>query len=93
MLMHEEINKYLYVQESRRRIASSHEIRNSLSYTAVAIITFVILQAVTIVIPVFVHSTSAWLLGFMPSPPSVVWGNSLTMRGWDEGVPHSTPVT
>jgi len=36
----------------------------------------------------FTHSTAAWLLGYTPRPLSIVWGNPLTMKGWDEGVPY-----
>ena len=50
--------------------------------------TYVVLQATTIIAHEFVHSTAAWLLGYMPSPLSIVWGNPVTMRGWDEGVPY-----
>ena len=67
---------------------SSADIRKTLVYVVVTIVTFVILQSATIVIHEFVHSTTAWLLGYMPSPLSVVWGNPVTMRGWDEGVPY-----
>lgn len=41
--------------------------------------TYVILQAGTIVAHEFVHSTTAWLLGYMPSPLSIVWGNPVTL--------------
>ena len=30
----------------------------------------------------------AWILGYTPSPFTVVWGNPLTVTGWDEGVPY-----
>jgi hypothetical protein len=60
----------------------------TLIYIVITIVTFVILQPVTIVMHEFVHSTSASLLGYMPSPLSIVWGNPVTMRGWDEGVPY-----
>jgi hypothetical protein len=67
---------------------SSKNIQETLIYVVVTLVTYVILQAVTIVIHEFVHSTTAWLLGYMPSPLSIVWGNPVTMRGWDEGVPY-----
>jgi hypothetical protein len=62
--------------------------RDTLIYIVITIVTFVVLQAVTIIAHEFVHSTTAWLLGYMPSPSSIVWGNPVTMRGWDEGVPY-----
>jgi hypothetical protein len=67
---------------------STADIRAALVYVAITIVTYVILQAITIVAHEFVHSTAAWLLGYMPSPLSIVWGNPVTMRGWDEGVPY-----
>jgi hypothetical protein len=59
-----------------------------LGYIAVTIVTFVVLQPIYILMHEFTHSTAAWLLGYMPSPFSIVWGNFLTMKGWDEGVPY-----
>jgi hypothetical protein len=59
-----------------------------LGYIAVTIVTFVALQPIYILMHEFTHSTAAWLLGYMPSPLSIVWGNFLTMKGWDEGVPY-----
>jgi hypothetical protein len=67
---------------------SSGEIRETLLYVTITIVTYIVLQAVTIIAHEFVHSTTAWLLGYMPSPLSIVWGNPVTMHGWDEGVPY-----
>ena len=67
---------------------SSANIRQTLFYVAITIVTYIVLQATTIIAHEFVHSTAAWLLGYMPSPLSIVWGNPVTMRGWDEGVPY-----
>src|SRR5579863_2754167 len=69
-------------------MTSSENIRETLVYVAITVVTYAILQAVTIIIHEFVHSAMAWLLGYMPSPLSIVWGNPVTMRGWDEGVPY-----
>jgi hypothetical protein len=69
-------------------MTSPAHIRQTLVYIAITIATYVILQDVTIVAHEFVHSTAAWLLGYMPSPLSIVWGNPVTMRGWDEEVPY-----
>ena len=49
---------------------------------------FVVLQTVVVVLHEHVHSTSAWLLGYTRTPFTVVWGNPLTVSGWDEGVPY-----
>lgn len=46
------------------------------------------LQALMIVLHEFAHSTMAWALGYTPTPLTVVWGNLVTMQGWDEGVPY-----
>lgn len=59
-----------------------------LPYLAVAIATFFVLQALVVVTHEFTHSTMAWLLGDMQSPLGIVWGNPLTMTGWDEGVEY-----
>jgi len=52
----------------------------------IVLATFAVLQAVVILMHEFTHSTTAWLLGHMKSPLDIVWGNPLTMTGWDEGV-------
>jgi len=52
----------------------------------IVLATFAVLQAVVILMHEFTHSTIAWLLGHMRSPLDIVWGNPLTMTGWDEGV-------
>lgn len=51
--------------------------------------TFVVLQALLVVMHEFTHSTVAWILGYMRSPLGIVWGNPLMMTGWDEGVHYS----
>ena len=53
------------------------------------ITTFAVLQSVVVLMHEFTHSTLAWLLGDMPSPLGIVWGNPLMMTGWDEGVHYS----
>ena len=57
-----------------------------LKYVLLVVATFIVLQAVMVVIHEFSHSTVAWMLGYMRSPLDIVWGNPLTLRGWDEGV-------
>jgi hypothetical protein len=61
-------------------MAASGRIRGTLGYMIIVIMTFVALQSVVIVMHEFTHSTVAWLLGCMPSPLGIVWGNPLTMR-------------
>ncbi len=46
------------------------------------------LQAVVVVLHEYAHSTAAWLLGYSHTPLTVIWGNPLTIEGWDEGVPY-----
>jgi hypothetical protein len=62
-------------------------IRETLVYVAITIATYVIIQAVTIVAHDFVHSTTAWFSDTCQAH-SAVWGNPVTMKGWDEGVPY-----
>jgi hypothetical protein len=49
---------------------------------------YVGIQSVVVVAHEFAHSTTAWLLGYTSTPFTVVWGNPITMLGWDEGVPY-----
>ena len=58
-------------------------------YGAIVLLTFAVLQSAVVVMHEFTHSTTAWLLGCMPSPLGIVWGNPLLMTGWDEGVHYS----
>ncbi len=67
---------------------ASSDIRETVGYMGVTIVTLLGLQAITIVMHEFTHSATAWLLGFMAHPFSIVWGNLVTMKGWDEGVPY-----
>jgi len=46
------------------------------------------LQTIVVVLHEHAHSTAAWLLGYTRTPFTVIWGNPLTMQGWDEGVPY-----
>lgn len=67
---------------------TSMRLRDTLSYMIIVIVTFAALQSVVVVMHEFTHSTSAWLLGYTPSPFSVIWGNPIMLTGWDEGVPY-----
>ena len=65
------------------------EIRGAVIYSVIALATFFSFQAIVIVIHEFTHSITAYLLGAMPRPFSIVWGNFFTMTCWDEGVEYS----
>ena len=65
------------------------EIKEAIVYLIVMVATFFMFQAIVILIHEFTHSITAYLLGVMPSPLSIVWGNFLTMTCWDEGVQYS----
>jgi hypothetical protein len=69
-------------------MASMREIRETAIYISIAVVTYMVIEGLTIVTHEFTHSTSAWLLGYMPKPFSIVWGNPVTFKGWDEGVPY-----
>lgn len=54
----------------------------------ITVVTFLALQSLVVVMHEFTHSTTAWILGYKDSPLGIVWGNPLTMTGWDEGVSY-----
>jgi hypothetical protein len=70
-------------------MASRRDIRETAIYVSIAVITYMVIEALTIVVHEFTHSTAAYLLGYMPKPFSIVWGNPITFAGWDEGVPYA----
>jgi hypothetical protein len=59
-----------------------------LSFSLVTVAVYFALQTIVAVMHEYAHSGAAWLLGYAPTPFSVVWGNPLTLEGWDEGVPY-----
>lgn len=61
--------------------------RRSLEAAALIAAYFAI-QAVVEIAHEFAHAGTAWLLGYSPTPFTVVWGNPITTKGWDEGVPY-----
>ncbi|MCX5811424.1 MAG: hypothetical protein NT178_02615 [Proteobacteria bacterium] len=67
-------------------MSTFEHIRETLKYMIIVVVTFAVLQALVIIMHEFTHSISAWLLGCMPNPLGIVWGNPLTMTCWDEGV-------
>ncbi len=52
------------------------------------LLAYLVLQSFVVIAHEFAHSTTAWLLGYTPTPFTVVWGNPITIQGWDEGVPY-----
>ncbi len=60
--------------------------RDIIIFTSKVVLIFFILQALVILLHEFTHSTMAWLLGTGHHPQDIVWGNPITMTGWDEGV-------
>jgi hypothetical protein len=65
------------------------EIRGALFYALIVIVTCIALGAILVVVHEFIHSTTAYLMGHMQSPLGIVWGNPITLDGWDEGVSYS----
>lgn len=70
-------------------ITNNRDLRNAVVYLLIMLGTFFSFQAIVILIHEFTHSITAYLLGAMPGPFSIVWGNFLTMTFWDEGVQYS----
>ncbi len=68
---------------------SAKNIKSTIYYIFIAVITFLMLQSALVLMHEFTHSTTAYLLGYTPKPFSIVWGNFIMMTGWDEGVPYS----
>ncbi|MCK9593952.1 MAG: hypothetical protein M0Q91_18280 [Methanoregula sp.] len=65
------------------------EIRDTAIYSAIALATYFFIQSVIVIIHEHIHSTTAYLMGHMQDPLAIVWGNPLTLDGWDEGVSYS----
>ena len=65
------------------------EIRSAVLYSVIVLITVILFSAILVVIHEHIHSTTAYLLGHMQSPLAIVWGNLVTLEGWDEGVSYS----
>lgn len=64
-------------------------IRDGIVYGVIAVATYFLLQSIIVIIHEHIHSTTAFLLGRMQDPLAIVWGNPLTLDGWDEGVSYS----
>jgi len=64
-------------------------IREGIAYAMIAAVTYFISQSMIVIIHEHIHSTTACILGRMQDPLAIVWGNPLTLDGWDEGVSYS----
>jgi hypothetical protein len=65
------------------------DIRGAGIYSAIAVATYFFIQSVFVILHEHIHSTTAYLMGHMNSPFAIIWGNPLTLSGWDEGVSYS----
>ena len=63
-------------------------ILTTLLYVLLTITVYFFGQTIIVLLHEYAHSSAAWLLGYSSTPFTVVWGNPLTMRGWDEGVSY-----
>lgn len=57
-------------------------------FSLVTILLYFALQTIVVIAHEYAHSIAAWLLGYTATPLTVVWGNPITIRGWDERVPY-----
>jgi len=71
-------------------MAGKTGIREGIVYAMIAVITYFFFQSAIVIIHEHIHSTTAFLLGRMQDPLAIIWGNPLTLDGWDEGVSYST---
>jgi len=65
------------------------KIRDAAIYSLIVLSTYIFFQAVIVIVHEHIHSTTAYLLGHMQSPLDIIWGNPVTLAGWDEGVWYS----
>ena len=68
--------------------AAKESLPELIRFSLLTVAVYFVMQAIVVVLHEHAHSTAAWLLGYTPTPFTVVWGNPLTVRGWDEGVPY-----
>ncbi len=67
---------------------STLQLKESMKYLIIVVLSFLVLQSLVVVMHEFTHSTVAWILGHKESPFGIIWGNPITMTGWDEGVSY-----
>lgn len=65
------------------------DLRDAAIYSLIVFFTYIFLQTVIVIVHEHIHSSTAWLLGHMDSPLDIIWGNPVTLVGWDEGVSYS----
>lgn len=57
-------------------------------YLLIATGTILAMQTLVVILHELTHSTMAWSLDEMNNPLDIVWGNPITMTGWDEHVDY-----
>ena len=70
-------------------MTNAERLRDALTYAVIIVVGFLALQFVVVVSHEFTHSIMSWLLGQMDNPLDIVWGNPLTLTGWDQGVEYT----
>lgn len=70
-------------------MTNAERLRDALTYAFIILVGFLALQFVVVVSHEFTHSIMAWLLGQVDNPLDIVWGNPLTLTGWDQSVDYS----
>jgi hypothetical protein len=67
---------------------SGEVVRKRLAVAFLWLFVYFVLQDLITILHEYAHSGAAWLLGYTSSPFTVVWGNWIVPKGWDEGVPY-----
>ena len=62
-------------------MSSSSEYQETSITIAITFLIYMILQAAIVIMHEYTHAGTSWLLGYSPTPFTVVWGNVLTLRG------------
>ena len=57
-------------------------------FSALMLLLYFAIQTAIVILHEYAHSTAAWMLGYTHTFRTVIWGNPLTITGWDEGVPY-----
>lgn len=75
------------------RDSNYSRVQDALRYLVLSVATYFAFSALFVIVHEHIHSTTAYLLGHKQSPFDIVWGNPLTLAGWDEGVDYSSLFT
>lgn len=67
---------------------TSSSIPELIRFSLTMVLLYFAIQTLVVVLHEYTHSSAAWLLGYTPTFRTVIWGNPLTITGWDEGVPY-----